>query len=181
MNGQGGIWYKDDTYMKVHFSNGYVDGLILLFNNHHTLQAIGRYTHGFPRGPFWVIYENHFIQVHFEDGYLSSNNIFIVNTDQQSALTGSLRKQNYVSAVKRVVKSKVLTKQCIMLIASTLETLPIQRDNVKLPIKIIWLADENRLMIRPAKMLYFNRVPKTASMSFAFMLKVGIVDQSIIW
>ena len=62
------ISYSDKTEMVVKFKYGVVQGKIHLYDKFKRLTAIGVYFNGLPHGPFWIINDWQFCQVHFWNG-----------------------------------------------------------------------------------------------------------------
>ena len=173
LSGKGSIFFKDKTKMKVEFHNGYINGQVLMFNKHKELQYIGSYENGVPHGPFWNIYDNEFIQIQFENGKLIDQNVILIDTDLQLAKIGALTNQTYFQNSQKI-QPKFTDYNCVKVISSVHPHQGIRVTKTtsdKLPLKIAYDVTENRLIVRPSNILYFNRVPKTASMSFAFLIK----------
>ena len=94
--------------------------------------------------------------------------LFIVSI----VLIGSLKNQSILTQGKEAVNIEVNEFQDLKSISvHSTKGSDYPSKDVNLSLKLIWIPKEQRLMIRPNKILYFTRVPKTASMSFAFLLK----------
>ena len=183
LNGKGKIHYLDQTEMVANFQCGIIHGPVLIWNKHHILQAIGSYQNGMAHGPFWVMQDSIYVQVHFENGYLIAENVIVLDLDRKKATIGTLRDQNHLDQVRNIV---VETGQFNEIRVIKVPTFQISQENsMKLPMKIIALPSEQRIMIRPSRILYFNRVAKTGSLNMIILFQsLGVhlgydVDQGI--
>ena len=98
LNGKAMIMYKDETQMEATFSNGFISGIVHIFNLHKQLQAIGLYKEGLPHGPWWAFGDlGQFVQVHFNKGQIVKENVIYANSGDESAMIGNKwsSKSNY--------------------------------------------------------------------------------------
>ena len=99
---KGTIFYNDKTKMEASFHENIVHGPVLVKNMHNTIQAFGYYHNGQAHGPFWFIYENMFLQVHFSHGHLVEENAILADSDTRQAKIGLLRNGAYLSNLQRI-------------------------------------------------------------------------------
>ena len=169
LEGKATICYRDKTKMKVFFRHATIQGRILLWNKSDDLQAIGYYVNGLPHGPFWLVDENTFVQIHFHKGHLVKKNIILVDADKKVAKMGTLKNQMYLENVRNIiVESGQYTKDFhVIKIPDYKED---SKGTTKLPIKVVVMPnDQSRIMVRPSRILYFNRVAKTGSLNLIIL------------
>lgn len=161
-----------------------IHGPVLIWNKDHILQAIGSYQNGMAHGPFWVMQDSIYVQVHFENGYLIAENVIVLDLDRKKATIGTLRDQNHLDQVRNiVVETGHFNDIRVIKVPPTFQIS--QENSMKLPMKIIALPSEQRIMIRPSRILYFNRVAKTGSLNMIVLFQsLGVhlgfdVDQGI--
>ena len=68
MDGKATIIYNDGTQMEANFIKGIITGKVRIFNLHNELQGVGLYQNGLPHGPFWLTYQDHYVQIHMNMG-----------------------------------------------------------------------------------------------------------------
>ena len=170
LNGKGTILYKDLTKMKVIFQNGVVHGRVLICDKYEHLQAFGFYESGLPQGPFWFNYESNYIQIYFEKGHIVPNNCVLLDADEKWGVIGTLKNQAYLIGAQKFNVSIGL-HQGMKIVLKPKERLSTVKGDIRLPLKISSTSQSQRIMIRPSNILYFNRIPKTASFSIAFLLE----------
>ena len=171
LDGKGTIYYNDQTRMKLRFKYGMVHGPALMLNKHDTIQGIGLYENGLLHGPFWCRYESTFVQIHFFNGQLIKENIIIANSDTKKVIIGVLRNLSHVDNITQIdVK---IGRYRGLHIVSVFENRKVGhvQNTTKLPFKIFAKPSEQRLMIRPSQILYFNRVAKTGSLNLIILMK----------
>ena len=54
--------------MEANFIKGIITGKVRIFNLHNELQGVGLYQNGLPHGPFWLTYQDHYVQIHMNMG-----------------------------------------------------------------------------------------------------------------
>ena len=172
--GKGTITYSDKTKMEANLHENIVHGPVLIKNTHNTIQAFGYYHNGQAHGPFWFTYENTFLQVHFCNGYLVEENVILVDSDTRQAKIGLLRNGTYLSNLQRVdIKTGKYRDAVIVKVPRDL--LKLEKKQIKsltkLPIRIIAMPSKQRLMIRPSRIMYFNRVAKTGSFNMLVLMQ----------
>ena len=187
--------------MEVIFRQNIVHGPVLVKNKHNNIQAFGYYHNGQAHGPFWLIYETStFLQLHFCQGHLVEENVILVDADTRHVKIGTLQNGgggSYLKNVERMLEIK--TGKYLATIAvkippnrsqrlmhvnnnnnnqsqgemSFMEEKPCStyEENVKLPIKIMAIQSKQRLMIRPSRIMYFNRVAKTGTLNMLMLMK----------
>ena len=156
--------------MVVVFQNGVVHGRVLIYDKFDHLQGFGFYENGLPQGPFWFNYESNYIQVHFEKGHLVSENCVLLDVDKKWAMIGTLKNQAYLLGAQKFNVSFGLHKG-MNIVLKPKERLLTMKEDMQLPLKISSSLQSQRVMIRPSNILYFNRIPKTASFSVAYLLE----------
>ena len=90
LNGKASIIYKDETRMEATFSNGFISGIVHIYNRHDQLQAVGLFKEDLPHGPWWAFGDlGQFIQVHFNKGHIVKENVIYANYEDESAMIGN--------------------------------------------------------------------------------------------
>ena len=173
LHGKANIFYYDEMKMKANFENGVVKGQVLIYDKHEDLRGIGLYENGLPHGPFWLIYENQFINVHFENGKMIEENVIFINNEQKTAVMGKLKNNSKLQEVKEIDLEHGDFK-CLKIIripTKFANSAVINSEKyVKLPLKVIAAPHEQRIVIRPSKIMYFLRVAKTGTLGFMHLL-----------
>ena len=96
LNGKTSIIYKDETRMEATFSNGFISGIVHIYNRHDQLQAMGLYKEGLPHGPWWAFGDlGQFVQVHFNKGHVVKENVIYANYEDESAMIGNYWVHHY--------------------------------------------------------------------------------------
>ena len=87
---------------------------------------------------------------------------------------GNLSNNTYLTNARKIVNVIVRVQKTyclnILEIPTTNETIKSEEIKIRLPLKVFSLIDELRIMIRPSKILNFNRVAKTGSVGIAHLL-----------
>ena len=170
LNGNAVVSYKDLTKMKVNLLDGVVNGLVWIYDKYEDLQGFGIYTNGLPNGPFWFVYENQYVQLYFERGHVIEENCMLLDVDERWAKIGSLKNQSYLQGAQKF-EINVEIHKCMNVIQLPTNKHDTMKEDIRLPIKISSMPDTGRIMVRPSNILYFNKIPKTASMGFQFLLQ----------
>ena len=173
LNGKATITYNDETKLKANFIHGVIHGNVRLFTKHNELQGTGLYADGLPHGPFWFIYKNQYVQVHFERGNIIEENVIMTNLNSNLAIIGELINSTYLVNARQVKVDFIGEYKCMQVICipTELSGEPLI-SQVKIPLKIIPMIAEQRIMVKPSKIMYFNRVAKTGSQSFIKLFKI---------
>ena len=173
LDGKATLSYNDDTKLEATFFNGVIHGKVRLFAKHDELQGIGLYEDGLPHGPFWFAYEKHYVQVHFDKGRVVADNVIMVEHENEWAMIGKLVNQTYLVDARKIDIDWIGDYKCMQVIRipNDLSREP-SKTRVKLPVKIIPMLPEQKIMVRPSKIMYFNRVAKTGSQSFIKLFKM---------
>ena len=173
INGKATIHYNDDTKMKVTFVNGVIQGKVYLFAKHDELQGIGVYENGLPHGPFWFMYEEHYVFVHFIRGHIYEENVLVTNHGSEWAMLGRVLNNTYLVDARNIKIGWIGNYKCMPVIRIPTElSLDPLKSRMKLPIKIFPMLAEQKVMVRPSKIMYFNRVAKTGSQSFIKLFQI---------
>ena len=177
LQGKGILTYNDKTKMEANFHQNIVHGPVLIRNKHNTIQALGYYENGQAHGPFWFIHDSTFLQVHFCHGETVEENVILVDADTRHVDIGTLQNGTFLKNVRRI--SEIETEKYLSIV--TVKIPPndslIQLNNqtqpwaVKLPLKIIAIPSNQRLIVRPSRIMYFNRVAKTGTLSMLMLMK----------
>jgi hypothetical protein len=137
----------------------------------------GTFINGRPHGPFWVYSpdQEQVVLVHFDQGHLVPDNVVLLDHDAEWAMMGKLVNDSYLEDVRKIDVDWIGEYKCL-----TVLRLPKIDDSdekiakFRLPVKIIGVPSQARIIVRPSKMMYFNRVAKTGSQSFIALLhKLG--------
>jgi hypothetical protein len=188
-DGRATVTFTDKTKIEGNFMKGVLNGKVRQYDRYNTLQFVGLYYGGRPHGPCWVFGEDQTILVHFDQGHLVPQNVILL--ENKSALMGQLANDSYLEDVHQVKLENTADFKCLQVVqipsknvhisSETASPLPqirffknyfqktiiiITMQNYRLTAKIIAVPEEGRIIVRPAKMLYFNRVAKTGSMTF---------------
>ena len=73
--------------MEANFIKGVITGKVRIFNLHNELQGVGIYQNGLPHGPFWLLYQDHYVQIHVNQGRIGKNHA-LKKYDQFNLYTG---------------------------------------------------------------------------------------------
>ena len=173
LDGKATIIYNDETKLEATFFNGVIHGKVRLFAKHDELQGTGLYENGLPHGPFWFVYEKQYVQVHFDKGRVVEDNVIMVDHENEWAMIGKLVNNTYLIDVRNIDIDWIGDYKCLQVIRvpTDLSGEP-SKTRVKLPVKIIPMLAEQKIMVRPSKIMYFNRVAKTGSQSFIKLFKL---------
>ena len=99
-----------------------------------------------------------------------SENCVLLDVDKKWAMIGKLKNQAYLLGAQRFNVSFGLHKG-MNIVLKPKERLLTMKEDMRLPLKISSSLQSQRVMIRPSNILYFNRIPKTASFSVAYLLE----------
>ena len=179
LQGRGTITYNDKTKMEANFHQNIVHGPVLVTNKHKTIQAVGYYLNGQAHGPFWFIYESTFVQVHFCHGELLERNVILADSDTRQVKIGTLQNGNILKNVEKLLEFeirkylKTISVKVPSHYSSRLEVNDHTHSPVvlELPMKIIAIPSNRRLIIRPSRIMYFNRVAKTGTFYLLHLMK----------
>ena len=167
LEGTATLLFHDQTRMKAYFHQGIITGQVLIFDKHDNVRGFGLYENGLPHGPFWFVYEYQFMQVLFFGGEMFEDRIVLVDTENNSVVTGKLTDGSRLVDIFNVeVSFGDLKGIKVAQITKKLQ----RRKDLKLPLRIIAAPMEQRIIIKPAKILYFLRVAKTGSLSVMHLL-----------
>ena len=125
-----------------------------------------------PDGPFWLLNEHQFIQINISKGHIIPKDVILADTKSRTAVIGNLENNTYLTNTREIMNIMFEQSSCLNLIklSSVNETIKRDKPNIRLPLKVYSLFDEHRIMIRPSKILNFNRVAKTGSVGIAHLL-----------
>ena len=157
--------------MKGCFQRGTIQGKVLLFNNQKVLQGVGIYKNGLAHGPFWFCYENYHFLIHFQNGRHLQENVVVLDSDKNNARNGRLVNDTHLIIDSKPIDFKVAKYKSLHIIKGENEHQK-QKGLMKMPIRIVSMPQEQRIMVKPSNVLYFNRVAKTGSYSFMTLLSV---------
>ena len=65
------ITFIDKGILQANIKAGILHGKAYVYDSHKKLKAIGYFKDGSPHGPFWIINENQFALINFENGKTS--------------------------------------------------------------------------------------------------------------
>ena len=175
LNGRGEIVYEDDeTILEGNFFKGILNGKVRLFTNQDWLLFVGQFEAGLPHGPFWIFsrFYNQFIFMHFEHGKIFEEEVILYSPEEKKLLKGKMVENSFLKDAKEVKISKIGQYNCLQVIKTEeIEGHQTkQEDLIRLPVKIFSSIKDQRILIRPGKLLYYNRVAKTGSQSFTRLL-----------
>ena len=119
-----------------------------------------------------MIYDHQFIQLRLSKGHIVANDIVLANSKSRTAILGNLRNNTYLTNARKILNIRFRQSNCLKMIdiPKMEETIPNGESKIRLPLKVFSLVDEQRIMIRPSKIMYFNRVAKTGSLGIAHLL-----------
>lgn len=165
--------------MEATFEKGIINGKVRIFRTDNKrgssekLAAVGLYTNGQPHGPFWVLSPNQeqFMQVHFNEGKLVPENTLLVDFEAEWAILGTLVNGSHLLNPLKIELDWVGEYNCMQVLRIPKEVSGEPLDHkVKLPSTILGLPESQRVLVKPSKMMFFNRVAKTGSQSFIHLL-----------
>ena len=180
LQGKGIITYIDKTKMEANFRQNIVHGPVLVRNKHNTIQALGYFENGQAHGPFWFIHESTFIQVHFCHGEAVEENVILVDADTRHVDIGTLQNGTILKNARRLSEietGKYLSTVTVKIPLNDSSLIKLNNQTtqpwvIKLPLKIVAVpSNVQRLIVRPSRIMYFNRVAKTGTLNMLMLMK----------
>ena len=130
-----------------------------------------------PDGPFWLIYDNFFIQIYFKNGEIIKEDVLLINIQKKQVFVGNLKNNTYILETQSPDINDIRFKQyeCMKILKIPEKPNPIipkykNDTKIRLPLKIFALPQEHRIMVRPSKILNYNRIAKTGSVGIMHLL-----------
>ena len=117
------------------------------------------------------MYENNYIQVYFNYGNLIEENVIWIGNNGKS-LIGTLKNHTYLTNFREINVESTEDFKCLKVIRTS-NNVPFKNSHkgiVKLPLKIIGLPEEQRILVRPSKIMFFIRVTKTGTVGMINLL-----------
>ena len=112
-----------------------------------------------------------FIQVHFNEGKIVPENTLLVDFEAEWAILGTLVNGSHLLNPLKIELDWVGEYNCMQVLRIPKEISGEPLDHkVKLPSTILGLPESQRVMVKPSKMMFFNRVAKTGSQSIIHLL-----------
>ena len=174
--GKSTIRYTDRTFMEANFEKGIINGKVRIFRNEkrgEKLSAVGLFQNGQPHGPFWILSpdQDQYMQVHFNEGRIVPENTLLLDFEAEWAILGTLVNGSHLLNPLKIELDWVGEYNCMQVLRIPKEVSGEPLDHkVKLPSTILGVPESQRVIVKPSKMMYFNRVAKTGSQSFIHLL-----------
>merc|ERR1711971_1542764 len=107
--------YEDNTWLEGFFKDGILHGFCRYFDSKGRLTFVGMHRNGKPFGTCWKIIRGGGVVVGRvdEEGRLSGNKIAYVYPDFKTALVGTFKEGELVSAQEAEVTGSLMDYQCI--------------------------------------------------------------------
>ena len=174
LNGKVKIKYSDDdSYIEANIVKNVLHGQIQILDETDQLIGVGSYENGLPNGPFWFYapFSQHFLLVHFEQGLVIEEPIALVDIKDKSIKVGKLLNETWLENTRELKNVQIGEHNCIKTIKmDETHELSFRGNIIEIPLKILYVPEEQRITSHPAKMLYFNKVAKSGSTSFTGLL-----------
>jgi len=115
MNGKVVVKFQDDTWLEGFFKDGILHGFCRYFDSKGRLTFVGMHRNGKPFGTCWKIIRGGGVVVGRvdEDGRLSGNKIAYIYPDFKTALLGTFKDGELVSAQEAEVTGTMMDYSCI--------------------------------------------------------------------
>ena len=111
------------------------------------------------------------MQVHFNEGKIVPENTLLVDFEAEWAILGTLVNGSHLLNPLKIELDWVGEYNCMQVLRIPKEISGEPLDHkVKLPSTILGLPESQRVMVKPPKMMFFNRVAKTGSQSIIHLL-----------
>ena len=111
------------------------------------------------------------MQVHFNEGKIVPENTLLVDFEAEWAILGTLVNGSHLLNPLKIELDWVGEYNCMQVLRIPKEISGEPLDHqVKLPSTILGLPESQRVMVKPSKMMFFNRVAKTGSQSIIHLL-----------
>ena len=117
-----------------------------------------------PDGPFWLIHDNFFIQIYFKNGKIIKDDVLLINIQKKIVFVGNLVNNTYILETQSQVINDISFGQyeCMKILKIPEKLKPIipqykNNSKIRLPLKVFALPQEHRIMVRPSKILNYNR------------------------
>ena len=161
----------DDSYIEANIVKNVLHGQIQILDETDKLIGVGSYENGLPNGPFWFYapFSQHFLLVHFEQGLVIEEPIALVDIKDKSIKVGKLLNDTWLENTRELKTVQIREHNCIKTIKMD-NTHELKENIIEIPLKVVYVPEEQRITSHPAKMLYFNKVAKSGSTSFTGLL-----------
>ena len=162
--------------MEANFDHGIINGKVRIFQSasrQESLLAVGLYKNGLPHGPFWILSpkQDQYMQVHFREGKLVPENTLILDFEAEWAILGTLVNGSHLLNPTKIELDWVGEYNCMQVLRIPKEVSgEVLTHKVKTQSSIVGVPESQRIIARPSKMMFFNRVAKTGSQSFIHLL-----------
>ena len=174
----GTVVFKDDKSKMVgNFDQNCLEGKVFIYTDNSNLMGIGMYQHGVPHGPFWILpwiptSSPQYMFLHFFQGQLIPDKTVVFDVKSRFAMMGTLVNGSILDPAQLVEVDQVgLYRDIIPVIKLPLWDSEERNQRLKSPYKIFYDASNQRVLVRPSRLLYYNRIAKTGSISMTELLR----------
>lgn len=171
-HGKGTIEYEDDgTFLEGNFVNGVLNGKVKVFSKENYLISVGQYQGGLAHGPFWIHsrFFGEYLFLNFKHGLIEDSSIYYLKESTKEVFQGTLVNGTFMANSSLVQIDGIGELNCIKMI-KTSKIKDVEDPFMRLPVRLFPSIKDQRIFVRPNKVLYFNRVAKTGSQSIARLL-----------
>ena len=175
---RGTVVFKDDNSKLVgDFDQNCLEGKVFIYSDNSNLMAVGMYQDGVPHGPFWIMpwivtSSSQYMFLHFFRGQLIPDNTVLFDVRSRFAMMGTLVNGSILDQAQLVEVDQVgLYRDIIPVIKLPPWDAKERCQRLQSPYKIFYDASNQRVLVRPSRLMYYNRIAKTGSISMVELLR----------